>query len=163
MSAEDFKLNWFLKIVFSIFAFCIGSLVIDVSSANWADSIILARNADFEQQLDGVQLDFENGDGQSCNQRFVLMLYRYQTCFVYEKGVEEVKFVYEEGVKVMKFVRPLELQGKGYFRYIYQAPSSILLGQNKQDAYRFGERYIGRVLMVLNSDGSIMDAFEGNN
>ena len=152
MNVERPKSNWFLRIVFSIIAFCIGSLVIDVSSANWADSIILARNADFVQQLDGVQLDFENGDGQSCNQRFVLMLYRYQTCFVYEKGFE-----------VTRIVRPLELRGKGYFRYIYQAPSSILLGQNKKDAYRFGERRSGRVLMVLNSDGSIMDVFEGNN
>ena len=152
MSTDGPKSNLFLRIVLSIFALCVASFVVDLSLARWVDGIVLARNADFEQRLETASLDFRNGDGWSCRQRVILKVYRYQTCLIFEKSMER-----------KEIVRPTGLKGKGYFRYVYQRPSSFLLGQNRKDVYRFEARSLGLELMIVNSDGSLMDVFEGNN
>lgn len=150
MSVERPKSNWFLKTVLSIVAFCIVAFVIDLSIASWGERIILARNADFEQQLQSANLDFNGPSTQGCNQRYVLKIYLYQTCFL--KGNRPRIGLDGNLLNIRKGV-PLD-NNERYFIYILQRPQPWLFSRGDGTEYYFQATGMGQSLMIVWSDFS---------
>ena len=136
MSAEGPKSHWFLKTVLSFFAFCIVSYVIDLSIARWADRILLARNADFELQLQNANLDFDGPRTQGCNQRYIFKVYLYQTCFV------------RTSIAYNGF-------DERFFTYTFQRPQPWIIGRGDGTAYYFQATSMGQSLMIVHPDFSV--------